>query len=187
MIILNIHGYKGTAHNSKYDFLRKAYPEAEIISPAIKYEERYPNDIMSELETLVKTSSPDVIVGTSLGGFFACCLYSESGIRTILVNPAVVPFISIEQIEKENDGSGLSTDKLRQYAKLFADHLYDDKIRATGHGEISVILSDMDELLDHRITRTVLPSADYHVVHGPHGLIVDDSVGEIIRQAIENR
>ncbi|WP_028510256.1 YqiA/YcfP family alpha/beta fold hydrolase [Ruminococcus sp. NK3A76] len=94
MKILNIHGYHGSTENSAYKALKEL--GCEIISPPMDYDGKRPGDIAGELKELYDEYRPDVIVGTSLGGFFASVLCAERSCKTILVNPCLMPFLMFD-------------------------------------------------------------------------------------------
>ena len=72
MKVINIHGYHGNPENSAYTALNEL--KAEIISPYLDYDSETPDNILENLCKLIKEKNPDIIVGTSLGGFFATIL-----------------------------------------------------------------------------------------------------------------
>lgn len=98
MRILNIHGYNGSPENSAYKALAKL--GHEIISPAFDYENESPDDIMGRLSRLADDEHPDIIVGTSLGGFYAAALSVKSDIPVILVNPFLMAFLAFPEYTK---------------------------------------------------------------------------------------
>jgi len=52
-----------------------------------------PGAALAALEKLVvKTPRPALLVGSSLGGYYATCLAERHGLKAALVNPAVAPF-----------------------------------------------------------------------------------------------
>lgn len=88
MTILNIHGFGGSPYNSAYSALQ-ANNYTDIISPSIDYNAETPENIMAKLRNIIADNGIDLIVGTSLGGFFGAVLSAEKNIPVILVNPCL--------------------------------------------------------------------------------------------------
>ena len=82
MIILYVHGLSSSGQSGTVDLLRKYYPQAYIMAPDLPLD---PFDALDMLRETCMVNSPDLIIGTSMGGMFAQQLY---GHKKILVNPA---------------------------------------------------------------------------------------------------
>jgi len=82
MKILFLHGFASSGMSGTARILRQMYPDAEVIAPDIPLD---PREALPFLKELAASSSPDVILGTSMGGMYAEQLY---GFDRILVNPA---------------------------------------------------------------------------------------------------
>ena len=91
-MILNIHGYKGSSKNTMFGILSELFPDKEIISPQLDYDALTPFEIRNALSALI-SQDVELVIGTSLGGFFAADLWAEyKTIPTILFNPALHPW-----------------------------------------------------------------------------------------------
>lgn len=86
MKIAYLHGLESTVevNSPKIIFLKSI--SSSLYAPQINYRdpEQF-NRIYQELQVL----RPDVIIGSSMGGYFAYLLGSKLGIKTILFNPAM--------------------------------------------------------------------------------------------------
>ena len=146
MRILNIHGYNGSPENSAYKALAKL--GHEIISPAFDYENESPDDIMGRLSRLADDEQPDIIVGTSLGGFYAAALSVKSDIPVILVNPFLMPFLTFPE-------------HIKSLIALFGEL---SKIRSEN---VSCIVGSDDEVLgDHTFTKDLLDNQRFRIIEG---------------------
>lgn len=101
MKILNIHGYRGTPDNAAATALKSL--DYEIVSPDIDYDAETPENIYKKLVDILSGKSFDIIVGTGLGGFFAALLSAKNNLPVILVNPCLMPFISLKKLECKGD------------------------------------------------------------------------------------
>jgi predicted esterase YcpF (UPF0227 family) len=100
-MILNIHGYKGSSENTMWQILRDLFPDEEIVSPQLDYDSSSPSEVRAFLDTLI-TADVELIVGTSLGGFFAVDLWARNEtIPAILFNPALRPWEQLAKLESE--------------------------------------------------------------------------------------
>lgn len=82
MKILNIHGYHGSPKNSAYQALEAL--GCEIIAPALDYDNVSPEHIFANLKFILVNKRPDIIVGTSLGGFYAAVLSAQCNYPVML-------------------------------------------------------------------------------------------------------
>lgn len=75
MIILNIHGYRGNPDNASSTALKEL--NHEVVLPSIDYDAETPDNIYKNLSVILSEKSVDIIVGTSLGGFFCGFAFCE--------------------------------------------------------------------------------------------------------------
>ncbi len=168
MKILNIHGYKGSSENSACLALKEL--GYDVISPQLDYDAESPENILSLLSDVLSDSKPDVIVGTSLGGFFALLLSIESGLPSVLVNPCLMPFITLPQLEYSGDISG--------FIRLFGS------FSEISQSKVFAIIGGQDEIISyHDFTRRVIKN---HAVYpeGKHSgatLPLKEFFGELIK------
>lgn len=150
MKILNIHGYKGSPKNSAYTALREIGCE-NIISPSIDYDSEEPSNIIGRLNMLRVQYKVDLVVGTSLGGFYASVLSAQHGLHVMLVNPCLTPFLL----------DLLSDFKTRPLVQLFGE------LAKIESANVSCIVGDADEVLgDHAFTEKLLGNSRFRRIEG---------------------
>lgn len=143
MKILNIHGYRGSSDNSAYHVLLPL--GAEMISPQIDYDKQSPDEILLSLNDLWQQNGCQAIVGTSLGGFYAALLSIKHHAKTVLINPCLLPFLLLPQLEESQNTL------LFDYLRLFADIIKIDK------NQILAIIGEQDEVIStHDFTQNLL-------------------------------
>jgi len=81
--ILYLHGIGSTGEGDTVKMLRERYPESEIISPELPAS---PKEAMVYINTLREEHHFNLVIGASLGGFYAMTL---GGPIKILINPAM--------------------------------------------------------------------------------------------------
>jgi len=141
MKILNIHGYKGCSENAAGKALKSL--GYDVISPDFDYDKISPEETLSILENIIDKEHPEIITGTSYGGFFAAVICARKGIPVILVNPCLMPFLTLPRLGNICD--------VKEYIPLFAQLSEIKKIN------VSTIIGGNDEVVDtHDFTENLL-------------------------------
>jgi predicted esterase YcpF (UPF0227 family) len=135
MKILYIHGYNGTPDGPKLDMLRKEYRSATIIAPQ---HDSVPDHVFELLDRIasIMDDPEDVIIGNSLGGFWANFFSLRHGVPALLINPAVSP-----------------SESLKRLGCPFAEEYlpYEEQVKADAISPRTVLLAEDDEVLCHRV------------------------------------
>ena len=85
MKIWYLHGLESDPGGPKVNFLNEVADE--VFAPAMDYKN---HKAFGELyRKITKEGEPDLIIGSSMGGYFADALASHFGINTLLLNPAL--------------------------------------------------------------------------------------------------
>ena len=92
--ILYIHGLNSSPASTKARQLLSAMRQMGIAErlqvPALHH---HPRQAIAQLEALIAAAGEDqqVLVGSSLGGYYATFLAHRHGLKTLLINPSVLP------------------------------------------------------------------------------------------------
>ena len=131
MNILYIHGFNGSPHGEKSELLRQRFPKAKLIAP--QHNSR-PQEVFQLLDPIADGLDPmeDLIVGTSLGGFWANFFAQRYGLRAVLINPAVQPSASLARLGCE-------------FAADYAP--FEQQVSRKCHTPRTVLLAEDDEVL----------------------------------------
>ena len=147
---INIHGYNGTPQNAAYAALQ-ANGCTDIIAPAIDYDAETPDSILDKLRHIAADKNVSLIVGTSLGGFFAAVLSAELHLPVILVNPCLMPFLHLPRLGFQGD--------ISPFIPLFGT------LDRLDIGNVSCIVGGQDEVIDsHDFTQKLLGNARFRIV-----------------------
>ena len=85
MKVWYLHGLESAPGGPKVDFLKEVADE--VYAPAMDYTS---HKAFGELyREITKKGKPDLIIGSSMGGYFADAIASHFGIEVILFNPAL--------------------------------------------------------------------------------------------------
>ncbi|WP_457621492.1 YqiA/YcfP family alpha/beta fold hydrolase [Persephonella sp.] len=176
MKFLYIHGFNSAGYGDKVNYLRKAFGDENVISINLPYN---PDKAVKLLEYLVRNlkEEPLVLVGTSLGGFYAAYLSYRYGNISILINPAVDAHIILQseighhKNYKTDEEYEFTENHFRSLEKFFVPVEKLEKIK----DRIYVYLDEDDEILDSRKTAEyfknfyvkMFPGGDHRFKHMP--------------------
>jgi predicted esterase YcpF (UPF0227 family) len=95
--ILYIHGLNSSPASLKASLLQRAMAQlglaAQLRVPALHH---HPREAMAQLEALIAELGRPVLVGSSLGGYYATHLAERHGLSALLINPAVRPHLRFD-------------------------------------------------------------------------------------------
>lgn len=117
--ILYIHGLNSSPESTKARQLRRALEHCGLADrlrvPALHH---HPRQAIAQLEALRAELGTPLLVGSSLGGYYATWLAQRHGLPALLINPAVLPHRRFD---------GYPTEQTNLYTgehwQLTADHL----------------------------------------------------------------
>jgi hypothetical protein len=81
--IMYLHGLESSNVCDKVDFMRE---RANVLAPSIDYRK---SNIEEELMYMVESFSPDLIIGSSMGGFVGMLLANHYNVDCLVFNPAI--------------------------------------------------------------------------------------------------
>lgn len=154
MHIIYIHGFNSTGKNSaKYNTLVGKFGDTNVSTIDLPHS---PNDAIAALESLIndvkKVDDNIVLVGTSLGGFYATYLSRKHILKCVLINPAIDPMVTTARNIGMNINykTGVQYDFTRDHVAQFAKYyvLLDDAPMVP----TLVFLDCDDAVLDYRAT-----------------------------------
>jgi len=159
-MILNIHGFQSWGANAKAAFLRETFPDVRVVSPTLPLP---PNEALSVLEAAVRDAGEplEMVVGSSLGGFYAYVLCCRRKVPAVLINPAVVPFIHLAEMigPVENFYTKETAEWTREHCLALKDLFCATAYRAESSLVHAFVATD-DETLEPRLAR------DFFRFHG---------------------
>ena len=84
MTVWYLHGLESSQGGPKVEFLNKV--AENVFAPEMNYQD---GNLFAELLSKAKAERPDLIIGSSMGGYFADALGSNLGVEVLLFNPAL--------------------------------------------------------------------------------------------------
>ncbi len=148
--ILYIHGFNSSPLSKKatqlIQLMERLGLDAQLRVPALHH---HPRQAMLQLETAIAELGRPLLVGSSLGGYYATCLAERHGLKALLVNPAVAPhrmfdgYLGPQQNLYSGETWDLTVDHVTALAELEVPAPQDPQ-------RFQVWLQTADETLDYR-------------------------------------
>lgn len=162
MTFVYIHGYGSTGQAFKAQLLRQMFPSCRLESPTIDYNRLSPYEVYRQLQAIVGNEHPDLILGSSTGGYYALCCTRFFAGPVWCVNPVRDIQATIQQLlpqaspigenpspvaDAKNSNQTLFQQRLEEYG-AFDREIFQQL--APRKGQLHFALSTDDELLgDH--------------------------------------
>lgn len=145
-MILFIHGFASCGLGQKSRLLIEHFGADQVLAPDLPFS---PAAAVALLERLLEDQPVDLLVGSSLGGYYATWLQGRHDIPAVLINPAVHPWELLDDHLGPNtrwcDGAPFDF-TLEHVAQLQALH----RPRLRPDEKYLVLLQRGDEVLDYR-------------------------------------
>ncbi len=155
-MILYIHGFASCGDSNKTRLLKEHFNN--VISPDVPVD---PDEAISFLQKTIVDNDVSLIIGSSLGGFYAAYLAEKFQIKAVLLNPSTQPFLTLAPYVGTNEFfcSGETFQWTKEHiTKLFSYAVSKDSIKAP----VLVLLQKGDEVLDYSKAEEVYK--DYKVI-----------------------
>lgn len=144
--IVYIHGFDGSTKSPKVAELKKAFPKTHVVAP--EYDDHDADASHRDLSAFIhehhKKHPHTLIVGTSLGGFWAHRLSNEHKLPSLLINPSTHPTKTL----KKWVGGNFTQHHVDAFKRH--EHHPMQKPKAV-YEPRSVILAKNDEVIDHKV------------------------------------
>ncbi|QXI43850.1 esterase [Pseudomonas wayambapalatensis] len=148
--ILYIHGFNSSPLSAKARQLEAVMQQLglgdHLRVPALHH---HPRQAMAQLETAIAELGAPLLVGSSLGGYYATHLAERHGLKALLVNPAVTPhkhfdgYLGTQRNHYSEETWELTLDHVQALAELEVPPPQDAS-------RYQVWLQTADETLDYR-------------------------------------
>ncbi len=91
-MILYLHGFASCGDSTKTKLLKRYFGETDVLAPDLPAD---PAEAIRFIQKTILAHNIDLIIGSSLGGFYASYFCELLGIKTVLINPSTQPFITL--------------------------------------------------------------------------------------------
>ena len=87
--ILYLHGFASCGEGNKSSLLKTYFGADNVIAPDLPPS---PIDTIDTIEEILESSKVDILIGSSLGGYYATILAEKYRMKAILLNPSTQPW-----------------------------------------------------------------------------------------------
>lgn len=152
MRLIYFPGFGGSEKSNTYLQILSKYPDSE----AIIYDNTDADEAFIQIENQLKNVATDIslIIGQSLGGFWAEHFAIKHNLKLILINPSFEPFTSLAKYD-------IPIQELEKFRKF--------KLKIRAKSKVSIILSKNDTVVDSTpVLEKYKNFADFKYVDGDH-------------------
>ncbi|TXD96274.1 hypothetical protein ES754_11630 [Psychrobacter frigidicola] len=177
MNLIYIHGLDSDSNSTKglllEQYCQQYYPEISVFRPDLN---KSPVQVFAQLTDLVAESgnvSETVLIGSSLGGYFATLISNHTGCPALLLNPSTQPHITLQRFSN-NTILEATTDNIKSSDQVlhtttggwkitcadlqwFAEHQLQSVHYPT---KVAVLIKEGDELLDPSLSKVFYQQQD---------------------------
>jgi predicted esterase YcpF (UPF0227 family) len=174
-VLIYIHGFNSSPQSHKArvlaQFLQTNRCQVEYLIPHLSDR---PDLAITQLQAIIEQYSGQkpVLIGSSLGGYYATWLACRFGLRAVLINPAVRPYdLLVDYLgPNENYYSGekytLTTEHMQQLRQLETEP-------GECYQQLDVYLETGDEVLDYRQAEAKYRDTRLHIFAGGNHAFVN--------------
>lgn len=202
MRLIYLHGLDSDSNAIKAQivsrFCAAHHPDIEVIRPDLN---RTPDEVVALLSELIGDGKDKdiVLMGSSLGGYFATLMSDKTGVPAVLLNPSIRPDLSFRRFlwdNFENSNQDLQDDTVIYTTTGGWQIVYGDsawlehhRLQAVFGERIRVFLQLGDELLDAHASRAFYQEQGAQVLAlegGDHRISdFEDHVQTVVAWAVE--
>ena len=145
-MILYLHGFASCGDSNKTRILKSFFGEDEVLAPDLPVN---PHEAVSLARKLIIEHDIDLVIGSSLGGFYASYLCETMGLKTVLINPSIQPYITLRPFIGTNHY--WCSGKAFEFTKEDLTALFEYAIGTPNDPQkYLLLLQTGDELLDYK-------------------------------------
>jgi len=144
-MILYLHGFASCGDSTKTKVLKQFFGSEEVMAPNLPAN---PSEAISLARKLIIDNDIDLIIGSSLGGYYASYLCETMGVKAVLINPSTQPFITLASYVGTNHY--WCSGEAFEFTKKDLSDLFEIAIsKPSNPSQYLVLLQTGDELLDY--------------------------------------
>jgi len=151
-VIIYLHGFNSTGDSAKGRFLKEKLTNISVLTPTYHFD---PRRAIPFLETLIQEQRSDeqpvMLVGSSLGGYYAQYLAHQAKLKAVLINPALMPMSTLHDYLGANTNFYTGEKYTLTQAHLDALLALDIPDPCANPVPTLLLLDEADEVLDYRI------------------------------------
>lgn len=151
-MIIYLHGFNSTGDSAKGRFLKKNLLNISVLTPTYHYDPRRAIPCLEKLiQENLSPEKPLMLIGSSLGGYYAQYLSRRFKLKTVLINPALMPLTTLSDYLGENTNFYTGEKYKLTQTHLNALLRLDIPDPCTRPVPTLLLLDKGDEILDYRV------------------------------------
>lgn len=160
-MILFIHGFASCGLGRKSELLQEYFGHSRVLTPDLPGQ---PTQAIDLLESLLQAHDIRLLVGSSLGAYFATWLNRKRSLPAVLINPAIAPYLLLEDYLGTHPGCDGSTIEVTPQSLANLREMHRPALREDER--YLVMLQTGDEILDYRQAATYYAAKDLFIERG---------------------
>jgi predicted esterase YcpF (UPF0227 family) len=180
-MILYIHGFGSSGQGAKSKTFREHFrsKKQKFIAPSLSF---IPELAISTLEELIKLCEDEeiILMGSSLGGYYAIYLAEKYDLQAVLINPSIKPYETLQKVLGDNK-SYFDENFSFSWKNAQVQSLKKYETNVTCNENFLLLVATGDEVLDYSTALKKCQGAKIIVHEGSdHGFLdVDKYTAEI--------
>ena len=178
MVIIYLHGFRSTAYCDKANITKELFPEYQVKS--LSYSPHDPHHAVKQIKSFAKklgSLESVLVIGSSLGGFWARWMSYQFGFQSLLINPSLHPDKTLNIVGEYEifDGSGNTIEVTQERIDAFKNFKVNAETATKLNCTVWIALDD--EVIDAKST--------FEEVESLHKSIMFETGGHRFSQYIE--
>ena len=155
-MIIYIHGFGSHGLGNKANAFRNYFKEKgeAFIAPSLSY---IPDLATQTLEELIESYDDVKLIGSSLGGYYTLYLAQKYGLKAVLINPSIYPYITLKKVVGK--APSFYDESHFVWMESHLKMLKKYETYSVVQEDIMLLLQKGDETLDYKEAVTKLPNA----------------------------
>jgi predicted esterase YcpF (UPF0227 family) len=147
-MLIYCHGLGSSGKSDKANILRRECSDLGVLAPDLPLE---PREAIARIEAELNQANGTrhLLIGSSLGGFYALYLHQQKGVPAVLLNPAIAPF----QEQSNREAIQRHIDKPLAWRADYMPQLAAMQIKPEDvkPQDLRIYLAQDDDLLDYKV------------------------------------
>lgn len=182
MKVIYLHGFNSDENSTTIKNLRKTFPDLIGISYDYISADTAHQEIKRTIETTLKIDTDIIIVGTSLGAFWAHYFAQKYGLKCVLLNPSLYPWLSLSKYIGMNKNFNSGVERILTVDDVAAYKKYETEI-IPGIFRV-VVLGIKDDVINYGDTEKVFQNnSNVILIDEGHRIVSADKLAKIITEA----
>ncbi len=141
--ILYLHGFASCGEGNKSALLKNHFGEDAVIAPDLPFA---PLDAVAFIEEIVENSAFDLLIGSSLGGFYATYFAEKYRMKAVLINPSTQPWQTLAAYVGWQ--KRYCDEEVFEFKSIYLEQLKLLQV-SVQNGDYLLLLQSKDEVLDY--------------------------------------